>query len=109
MLVHVLQDERHLGRTDCARPVLALVHGTVHASLEESASRAVGAGCDKLVELVDISLEIAPDETRVALGRLAGAELELLADKEDTFLVGYSAISETPRRTSTSRTLFLVV
>ena len=72
----------------CARPVLALVHRTIHASLKECTSGSIGAGGDKLVKLVDIALKIAPDETRIALGRLSGAELELFADKEYAFLVG---------------------
>lgn len=46
----------------CARLVLPLVHGTVHARLEEGPGRAVCFCCYILVELVDISMQVAPQE-----------------------------------------------
>jgi hypothetical protein len=69
------------------RLILALIHGAVHARLEEGLGGCVGSRSNKLIELVDIALEIAPEEGRLALG-LARTKLEFFADEEYALFVG---------------------
>jgi hypothetical protein len=50
-----------------APPVLALVHGAVHARFEERERGFVGARGDELVEFVDVAFEVAPHEVRFTI------------------------------------------
>ena len=67
--------------------VLAFVHGTVHAGLEERAGWLIGPGSDELVQLVFVSVEITPYKGGFLIGGHASAELHLLANEEAAFLV----------------------
>lgn len=79
--------------------VLALIHGAVHASFEECARGLVRLLChEKLVEFIDIAIQITPHERGFLWGfSWTGSELELLADEEDLFLVGWGMVSGAQR------------
>jgi hypothetical protein len=67
--------------------MLALVHGTVHAHLEESLCGRVRPRSNKFIEFVNAALKIAPEKGRLAI-TLACTELEFFAYEEYALLVG---------------------
>lgn len=72
----------------CACSVFPFVHGAIYARLEECLGGRVCPGRDKLVELVDISVQITPNKGRFVVG-FTSAELELFGDQKDAFFVSY--------------------
>lgn len=66
--------------------VLSLVHCAIHASLEERTHRCIGATSREFIEFIDITIEVAPNEGRVAFSH-PGTELELLADKKHSLFI----------------------
>jgi hypothetical protein len=81
----------HIVRADF---VLALVHGAVHASLEERAGWLIAAAVrNVLVKLVDVALQIAPCEIWLPV-RFAGTKFEVFRDEERLFLVGCGVSDE---------------
>ena len=67
--------------------VLALIHGAVHACLEESLCGRIRPRSNKFIEFINIALKIAPEKGRFAI-TLACTKLEFLTNEEHAFFVG---------------------